>query len=270
MGYSKEDMRFLLLTLALLACSCGSAPQAEVAIPTYGYEIVHTYPHDRSAFTEGLIYENGFLYESTGQEMQSSLRKVKLETGEVVKKFAWPEGYFGEGIIKWHDKIYQLTYKNQVGFIFDANTFVKKGEFNYQGQGWALTTDGNQLYMDGSRSISAEQSDAELRVIDPDTLNEIGTINVTARGVPVKNLNELEWVKNEIYANIWQTYKIARIEPKTGNVVGWIDLSGILGPDDREGALEMNGIAYDAAKDRLFVTGKNWSKLFEIKVVLPR
>src|SRR5439155_21172116 len=129
--------------------------------------------------------------------------------------------------------------------------------------GWALTTDGNQIYMDGSRSISAEQSDAELRVFDPDTLNEIGTINVTARGVPVKNLNELEWVKNEIYANIWQTYKIARIEPKTVNVVGWIDLSGILGPEDREGANEMNGIAYDAARDRLFVTGKNWSKLFE-------
>jgi len=263
-------MRFLVLTLALIACSCSSAPPPEPDIPTYRYEVIHTYPHDRSAFTEGLFYDNGFLYESTGQDLQSSLRKVKLETGEVVKKFDWPEGYFGEGIIKWHDKIYQLTYTNQIGFVFDFNTFAKKGEFQYQGQGWAFTTDGNQIYMDGSRSVSAEQSDPELRVIDPDTLNEIGTINVTARGVPVKNLNELEWVKGEIYANIWQTYKIARIAPKGGTVVGWIDLTGILSEADQQGAHEMNGIAYDAAQDRLFVTGKNWPKLFEIKVLPAR
>jgi glutaminyl-peptide cyclotransferase len=260
-------MRLLVVTLALVACSCGPSTQAENAVPEYSYQVIHTYPHDRGAFTEGLFYENGFLYESTGLNLQSTLRKVKLETGEVVQKFDWPEAYFGEGIVKWHDQIYQLSYKNQIGFIFDFATFAKKGEFQYQGQGWAFTTDGKQIYMDGSRDVQAAQSDAEIRILDPATLKETATINVTADGVPVKNLNELEWVKGEIYANIWQTYKIARIDPKSGKVVGWIDLTGILSSQDQQGTNELNGIAYDAAGDRLFVTGKNWPKLFEIKLV---
>jgi len=260
-------MRIFLAAVLLAASACGPSTQAEGSIPEYSYQIVHTYLHDRTAYTEGLIYDNGFLYESTGLNLQSSLRKVKLETGEVVQKFDWPEAYFGEGIIKWHDRIYQLTYKSQVGFIFDFATFTKKGEFQYQGQGWAFTTDGKQIYMDGSRDVQAEASDPEIRVLDPETLKETGTIKVTADGVPVQNLNELEWVKGEIYANIWQTYKIARIEPKTGKVVGWIDLTGILEPQDQQGIDVLNGIAYDAQGDRLFVTGKNWPKLFEIKLV---
>ena len=261
-------MRILVAAFALAACGCDSPGRTDGGgIPEFGYEVVHAYPHDRGAFTEGLFYENGFLYEGTGLNFQSSLRKVRPETGEVVQKFEWPEAYFGEGIIKWRDKVYQLTYKNQVGFIFDFNTFAKKGEFQYQGQGWAFTTDGRQIYMDGSRDVQAEQSDPEIRILDPETLKETGVIKVTAEGAPVKNLNELEWVRGEIYANIWQSQKIARIDPKTGRVVGWIDLTGLLSPQDQQGANELNGIAYDASGDRLFVTGKNWPKLFEIKVV---
>jgi glutaminyl-peptide cyclotransferase len=260
-------MRILVAAFALAASACDPSTRAGDGIPEYGYQVVHTYPHDRGAFTEGLFYENGFLYESTGMNLESSLRKVKLETGEVVQKFNWPEAYFGEGIIKWHNKVYQLTYKNQIGFIFDFDTLAKKGEFQYQGQGWAFTTDGKQIYMDGSRDVQAEQSDPEIRILDPETFKETGIIKVTAEGVPVKNLNELEWVRGEIYANIWQTNKIARIDPKTGKVVGWIDLTGILSPQDQQGANELNGIGYDANGDRLFVTGKNWPKLFEIKLV---
>ena len=257
----------LLAAFALAACACGPATQADGGIPEYTYDIVHAYPHDRSAFTEGLFYDNGFLYESTGIERESSVRKVKIETGEVVQKEDLPEAYFGEGIIRWRDKIYQMTYKSQVGFIWDFNTFAKKGEFQYTGQGWAFTTDGKQIYMDGTHDVNAEDSDPEIRIWDPETLKETGVIHVTADGVPVRNLNELEWVKGEIYANIWQTPRIARIDPKTGKVVGWIDLTGILTPQEQQGADVLNGIAYDAAGDRLFVTGKKWPKLFEIKLV---
>jgi glutaminyl-peptide cyclotransferase len=260
-------MRILVAAFALVASSCGPSTRAAGGIPEYGYQLIHSYPHDRAAFTEGLFYENGFLYESTGMNLESSLRKVNLETGLVVQRFDWPEPYFGEGIIRWRDKVYQLTYKNQIGFIFDFETFAKKGEFQYTGQGWSFTTDGKQIYMDGSRDVQAEESDPEIRILDPETLKETGIIKVTADGVPVKNLNELEWVKGEIYANIWQTYKVARIDPKTGKVVGWIDLTGILSAQDRQGADVLNGIAYDAQRERLFVTGKYWPKLFEIKLV---
>jgi glutaminyl-peptide cyclotransferase len=165
-----------------------------------------------------------------------------------------------------------MTYKHQVGFIYDFNTFQKKGEFHYPGQGWAFTTDGKQIYMDGSRDVTAEASDPEIRIWDPETLKETGVIKVTDEGRPVMNLNELEWVKGEIFANIWQTNRIARIDPKTGKVVGWIDLTGLLHPADivEEPPCAtdvLNGIAYDAAHDRLFVTGKCWPKLFEIKLV---
>ena len=263
-------MRFLLAALALAACACAPSTGADQggAIPEYGYQVVNVYPHDRTAFTEGLFYDGGYLYEATGLEFgRSSVRKVKLETGEVLQKYQLPDEYFGEGIIRWHDKLYQMTYKSQIGFIYNFNTFAKQGEFSYQGQGWAFTTDGKWIYMDGSRDVQAEASDPEIRVWDPDTLKETGVIKVTADGVPVKNLNELEWVKGEIYANIWQTWKIARIDPRSGHVVGWIDLTGILSGADSEGADVLNGIAYDAQGDRLFVTGKLWPKLFQIKLV---
>jgi glutaminyl-peptide cyclotransferase len=258
-------MRTLIVAAALTAFACGPASQA--GVPEYGYDVVHVYPHDRNAFTEGLFYLNGFLYEATGVEGRSSVRKVKIETGEVVQEQELPADYFGEGIVKWKDKLYQMTYKTEVGFIYDFNTFKKTGDFHYPGQGWAYTTDGKQIYMDGSRAVNAEASDPEIRILDPDTLKEIGLIHVTDEGRPVENINELEWVKGEIYANIWQTNRIARIDPKTGHVVGWIDLTGLLNPADSQGVDVLNGIAYDAEHDRLFVTGKWWPKLFEIKLV---
>lgn len=263
-------MRTLLAALTLAACACAPSTRAdsEGAIPEYGYEVVNVYPHDRTAFTEGLFYEGGFLYEATGLEFgRSSARKVKLETGEVLQKYQLPDEYFGEGIIRWHDKMYQMTYTSQIGFIYNFNTLAREGEFKYQGQGWSFTTDGKVLYMDGCRDVHAEESDPEIRIWNPDTLQETGVIHVTADGVPVRNLNEMEWVKGEIYANIWQTKKIARIDPRTGHVVGWIDITGILSPADSAGADVANGIAYDARGDRLFVTGKLWPKLFEIRLV---
>jgi glutamine cyclotransferase len=255
-------MRILILALALAASSCNPPSEAN-AIPEYSYEIVHTYPHDRQAFTEGLFYMDGFLYESTGLEGRSSVRKVRLETGEVVQKLDLPSQYFGEGIINWKDRLIQLTYKTEVGFVYDLATFAVQRQFMYTGEGWALTEDGKRIYMsDGTPQI---------RLWDPETLRETGRITVTDDHGPVKNVNELEWVKGEIYANIWTTDRIARINPTSGKVAGWIDLTGLLSPNDRiegEGGTDvLNGIAYDAQRDRLFVTGKRWPKLFEIRLV---
>jgi glutamine cyclotransferase len=254
-------MRLLLALLAAAACSCSSSSTEAAGIPEYTYQIVHAYPHDTGAFTEGLFYKDGFLYESTGQNGQSSIRKVKLETGEVLQKQDLPEEYFGEGIINWKDKLYQLTWQSEVGFIHNFDTFKTTGEFHYPGEGWSMTTDGKRIIMDDGTP--------EIRFWDPDTLKEISRLPVTADGQPVKNLNELEWVKGEIYANIWETDRIARIDPKTGKVVGWIDLENILPAGERTPGSDsvLNGIAYDAEHDRLFVTGKNWPKLFEIKLV---
>jgi glutaminyl-peptide cyclotransferase len=254
-------MRIVLAAVLLAACACSPATtEAGDNIPVYGYEVVHTYPHDRTAFTEGLFYLDGFLYESTGIEYESSIRKVKLETGEVVQKRDLPT-YFGEGIINWKDSLYELTWQTQIGFIYDRASFTPKGEFHYPGEGWALTTDGKRIIMsDGTPQI---------RFWNPDTLQETGRITVTENGRPVSNINELEWVKGEIYANVWQTQRIARIDPATGKIVGWIDCTGLLPPSDHvEGYTDvLNGIAYDAAGDRLFVTGKRWPKLFEIRLV---
>jgi glutamine cyclotransferase len=258
-------MRTLMVVAALAVSACG--PVSQAGVPEYGYDVVHVYPHDRNAFTEGLFYLNGFLYEATGLEGQSSVRKVKLETGEVLQQTELPEAYFGEGIIKWKDKLYQMTYKTEVGFVYDFATLHKTGEFHYSGQGWAFTTDGKQIYMDGAHDVNAKASDPVIRIWDPETLKETGVIPVTDEGRPVADLNELEWVKGEIYANIWKTDRIARIDPKTGHVVGWIDLTGILSAADSVGTDVCNGIAYDAEHDRLFVTGKQWPKLFEIQLV---
>ncbi len=229
-------MRLLIAAALLAACACSPASEpAAAGIPEYTYQIVHVYPHDPSAFTEGLFYKDGFLYEGTGLENESDIRKVKLETGEVVQRRPIPNqaDYFGEGIVAWNGKLYEMTYKSEVGFIYDFNTFAPIGQFHYKGQGWSYTTDGKQIYMDGALDVNAAQSDPEIHILDPETLKETGVIHVTADGVPVKNLNELEWVKGEIYANIWKTDRIARIDPKTGHVVGWIDLTGILPASDR-------------------------------------
>ena len=263
-------MRFVVLAAALSAAACSTATEAQ-GIPEYTYQVVHAYPHDTGAFTEGLFFLNGFLYEGTGDNGRSFIRKIKVETGEVVQQHDIPFEYLGEGIIAWKDRLYELTYKSEKGFIYDLATFAPKGEFHYTGQGWSFTTDGKQLYFDGARDVQAEASDPDIQIWDPETLKQTGVIHVTADGRPVVNLNELEWVKGEIYANIWQTDRIARIDPKSGRVTGWIDLTGLLTPADRiEGPPAtdwLNGIAYDPQRDRLFVTAKRWPKLFEIRVV---
>jgi glutaminyl-peptide cyclotransferase len=228
-----------------------------------GYRVVKVYPHDRQAFTQGLQYVDGFLYESTGQHGQSGIRKVKLETGEVLQHQPLDPKYFGEGITVWGDTIVQLTWQSEIGFVYDRKTFKQLRSFTYAGEGWGLTHDGARLIMsDGTASGS-------LRFLDPKTLKETGRLVVRDGGRPVDDLNELEYVRGEILANVWMTQRIARISPKTGEVAGWIDLSGLLDSREAAGTDVLNGIAYDAAGDRLFVTGKLWPKLFEIKIV-PR
>lgn len=252
----------MLLAALLAAASVGAAVSAQAALPVYTFTVVKARPHDTSAFTEGLFFRKGYLYESTGLEGASSVRKVELETGKVVGGVALPGDIFGEGIVDWGDKIVGVTWKNQVGYVLDIEGFAFKGRFNYPGEGWALTRDDTQIYMsDGT---------AELRVLDPATLTEKRRIKVTAEGKPVDQLNELEWVEGEIFANIWQTDRIARIDPKTGKVTAWIDLRGLLPESERRGKQVdvLNGIAYDAGTKRLFVTGKLWPKLYEIKLRL--
>jgi glutaminyl-peptide cyclotransferase len=255
------DLRALAIGLAaaLVARAASAAPEPQ--IPVYTYEVVHVYPHDPNAFTEGLFYLKGYLYESTGIERHSSLRKVRLETGEVVLSHDLPPKYFGEGITYWGNRLIGLTWKSHVGFIYNLHSFAVQGQFKYPGEGWALTRNDHEIIMsDGT---------PDLRVLDPKTLHEVRRIHVTARGRAVEQLNELEWVRGSLLANIWQTDRIARIDPETGHVVAWIDLTGLLPSRDQiPGHTDvLNGIAYDSAKDRLFVTGKMWSKLFEIRIV---
>ncbi|MEA3003377.1 MAG: glutaminyl-peptide cyclotransferase [Sphingomonadales bacterium] len=247
----------LLLALALLP---GCAAAAPAKPPVYGYKIVHSYPHDRDAFTEGLFYLDGRLYESTGLNGRSFIREERLEDGKVLRSVPVARQYFGEGIVNWGQEILSLTWQGGIGFRWRRADFAQTGRFQYPGEGWALTQNGTDIIMsDGT---------PQLRFLDPKTMTERRRITVTDEGRPVASLNELEWVKGEIFANVWMSRRIARIDPKTGRVTGWIDLGPLVAehaPPDEDSVL--NGIAYDAAKDRLFVTGKNWPKLFEIKLV---
>jgi glutamine cyclotransferase len=232
------------------------------AVPTLTFRVLNTYPHDRQAFTEGLVISDDMLYEGTGLNGASNLRRVDLETGKVLQSVALDPQYFGEGVTTWQDQIIQLTWKSQIGFVYDKATFKLLKTFTYPSEGWGLTHDDHSLIMsDGTPTI---------HFLDPVTLQETKRITVTDKGRPVVNLNELEYVRGEILANVWQTDRIARIAPETGEVIGWIDLAGLLGQADRQPAVDvLNGIAYDAEHDRLFVTGKLWPKLFEIELV-PR
>jgi len=239
-----------------------SSPQKKPSKPAvFGYQVVKVYPHDRQAFTQGLQYVDGFLYEGTGQHGQSGIRKVRLETGEVVQHQPLDPKFFGEGITVWGETIIQLTWQAEMGFVYDRKTFKQLRTFRYPGEGWGLTHDGTRLIMSDGSPRGA------LRYLDPRTLEERGRLVVRNAGKPVEHLNELEYVRGEILANIWQTTRIARISPKTGDVTGWVDLDGLLDPSEAAGTDVLNGIAYDAAGDRLFVTGKYWPKLFEIKIV---
>ncbi len=239
------------LSQGAAARRAGQPPPAQ-----YGYRVVHVYPHDANAFTQGLIYRAGAFFESTGLNGRSSLRKVRVETGEVLESQSLDPKYFAEGLTDWGNRLIQLTYQTHVGFVYDAVTFKSLRTFNYAGEGWGLTHDRTRIIMsDGT---------AFLRFLDPATLREIGRLRVHDGARDVDNLNELEWVDNEIFANVWQTDRVCRIDPATGRVTGWIDLSGLLAASARAGADVLNGIAYDPAGRRLFVTGKLWPSLFEI------
>ncbi|MGP0020025.1 MAG: glutaminyl-peptide cyclotransferase [Candidatus Sulfotelmatobacter sp.] len=225
----------------------------------YTFEIVAVYPHDPTAFTQGLAYRDGFLYEGTGREGKSSLRKVRLETGEIVQQVNLDPDLFGEGITLLKDKVIQLTWKSEIGFVYDLNNFHELRRFSYSGEGWGLATNGRELFMsDGS---------SEIRVLDGDTFQEKRRLKVHDGSTPVDQLNELEFVEGQIFANVWHSNRIARISPQTGDVVGWIDLTGLLSPLYRlEPEAVLNGIAYDPVRKRLFVTGKLWPRVFEIRL----
>jgi glutamine cyclotransferase len=243
-------------TAAATATAHSRTPQP---IPVYTFSVVNFYPHDRAAFTQGLVIDNGVLYEGTGLNGQSELRRVDLESGAVLQNLALGPEYFGEGVTVWRDQIIQLTWKSRLGFVYDKTSFKLIKSFDYPTEGWGLTHDDTRLIMsDGTSTLS---------FLDPNTLQITGQITVTAEGRPVINLNELEYVRGEIWANVWHTDRIARIAPATGQVIGWIDLSGLLDSNDRQRPVDvLNGIAYDVEHDRLFVTGKLWPKMFEITV----
>jgi len=226
----------------------------------YTYQVVHTYPHDAQAFTQGLIFLDGHLYESTGVKGKSSLRMEDLETGRILQFQDVPSKYFAEGLTNWGNTLVQLTWQEHTALVYDRANFRFLRSFPYPWDGWGLTQDGKNLILsDGT---------ATLHFLDPATFHEIRQVTVKDRGKPVTELNELEWVHGEIYANIWHTDRIARISPATGKVLGWIDLTGLLSASERSDPESvLNGIAWDEAHERLFVTGKMWPKLFEIKVV---
>jgi len=238
------------------------AGSAQAALPVYGFIVKNTYPHDPKAFTQGLFYRDGHLYESTGLNGQSTIRKVDLKSGKVLQKADLPADVFGEGSAAVGNNLVGLTWTSQVGYVFDLKTFKLKQTFKYQGEGWGLASDADKLYMsDGSAAI---------RVLDAKTMKELRRVQVTANGEPVPRLNELEMVDGQLYSNVWGSDVIVRIDPDSGKVVGLINLAGLL-PQNERGAGQvdavLNGIAWDAKGKRLFVTGKLWPKLFEIELV---
>ena len=288
-------MRLLVIVLAAIASAgCSASPNnggknvatsnnsraSSTPLPVYGYEIVKSYPHDPKAFTQGLFFRDGVLFESTGQEGESTIRRVDLETGKVGQKWDLPRDEFGEGSTALNEKIYMITWQDGVGRVFDSKDLKLLKEFSYVGEGWGITNDGTNLILSQGTHV--------LKFIEPEGFKQVKTVPVMREdGRPLMNLNELEMVKGEIWANVWHSEKpeilgktnhIARIDPATGKLVGWIDLSK-LSPDDQNGLNPngttkeehtLNGIAYDAASDRLFVTGKLWKKLYEIKITPPK
>jgi glutamine cyclotransferase len=247
----------LLATLLVALAPIG----AWAGLPVELAQVVRTYPHDTTAFTEGLLIRDGWLYESTGYEGRSFIRKRELATERIAQSVQLPPDLFGEGIVDWKDKLYSVTWHGGTGFVWSLDGFRKLGSWHYTGEGWAMTQDGKSIILSDGTPV--------LRFLDPKTLKVVRTLKVTAEGVPIERLNELEYVHGEILANIWMTNGIVRIDPKTGHVKGWIDVSGLsaqIGTSNPDAV--PNGIAYDKATDRLYVTGKDWPLLFEIK--LPR
>jgi glutamine cyclotransferase len=257
----------ILAFLLIMACNqekpISKQAESKLLAPAaieYSIKVIKSYTHDSSAFTQGFYYKDGFFYEGTGVNGHSTLRKVELETGKVLKKKELAYKYFGEGIAELAGKIYQLTWINRTCIVYDKSTFEEVGKFDYDGEGWGLTTDGKQLIMsDGSNII---------RFIRATDFNVTRTLSVTDNGIAIVNLNELEWIKGEIWANIWQTKKVAIINPENGYIRAWVDLSSLydlLAYNDIPDVL--NGIAYDAEKDKIYVTGKLWNKVYEIELI---
>ena len=263
-----HDLSVLCVTFFLLYGATARSPAAgpghgaQQSTPVCGFTIVNEYPHDSEAFTQGLVFAGGDLYEGTGIWGRSSLRRVDLETGVVLQSLVLPSRFFGEGITIYGDRIIQLTWQSRVGFVYDRGSFQLVEQFGYATEGWGLTHDGQHLIMSDGTST--------LRFLHPQTFEELGHLQVHDQDGPVTRLNELEYIHGAIYANVWLTDRVARVDPLTGEVSAWIDLEGLLRPEDPEQPVDvLNGIAYDATGDRLLVTGKLWPKLFHIQLVCP-
>jgi glutamine cyclotransferase len=248
--------KFLLALLLAAAAPAAKPSQA----PVQSYRVIKVYPHDPNAFTEGLLFLDGKLFESTGLNGRSDIREVSLEDGKVIRSATIDSRYFGEGLVNWGSQLLSLTWQDGLGFRWNRSDFTRVGEFRYTGEGWGLTQNGRDIIMSDGTPV--------LRFLDPKTMQVRRRVRVRDGGAPVAQLNELEWVKGEIYANVWMTTLIARIDPQSGRVKGWIDLAG-LAAENGHGSSDnvLNGIAFDAARDRLFVTGKNWHRLYEIDLV---
>lgn len=253
-------------TTVLLECLVAAAflsfVESAPPLPVFGYRVVKVLPHDPEAFTQGLAFHRGFMYEGTGLQGRSKLRQVDIESGRVLREVRLPQDFFGEGITLWKETIIQLTWQNRIGLVYDLSSFQLLKHFSYPWEGWGLTQDGRHLILSDGSSY--------LHFLDPESFREVRRVRVEEKGRPIRGLNELEYVGGEVFANVYPTDWIVRIAPKDGRVLGWIDLSGLRERgDDCRGTLVLNGIAYDPQEDRLWVTGKHWSKMFEIKLVPP-
>lgn len=248
-------------TLLLLLVFCPCEPTVGDEPPVFGYKVVNVYPHDENAFTQGLFIRDGWLYESTGLRGSSSIRKARLRDGHVVQQHNLDNRYFGEGIVDWKDNLISVTWHSGHGFVYSIDDFASKDRFSYDGEGWGLTrSDSHLILSDGT---------AVLRFLNPASFEVENSVTVTLDGRAIRNLNELEWVKGEIFSNVWRTDWVVKINPESGLVTGIIDLAGLLSDADKSGTNTdvLNGIAYDSESNRLFVTGKNWPKLFELELI---
>jgi glutaminyl-peptide cyclotransferase len=249
----------ILVGMTMIACAPASVAQRRPA-PVQGYKVIATFPHDTSSFTQGLVFADGQFYESTGLEGESTLRRVDLATGQTLQRIDVADQYFAEGLAMVGDELLQLTWKNQIGFVYDKATFKPKRTFSYKTEGWGIAYDGT------SQLVMSDGSDT-LTFLDPKTFSVARTLRVQDAGRPVGNLNELEWIEGEIWANVWTTDRIARISPKSGDVNAWVDLSTLFPQSQRMPPADvLNGIAYDRATRRIFITGKKWPRLYQITV----